>query len=155
MPNYYNPYNFYPVSYQPNGYVNPQNTQQQIFTNGPKMMEWVDGEVGAKAFPMPNGWPANSPIPLWDSTDTIIYLKSWGPMGIPSPMQKLHYEMPQQSDQMMLPTVQQNGSSGEQSSEPEYATKEDLDEIRREIKSMMSQRNSKSGSENKNWSGKR
>ena len=53
MPNYYNPYNFYPVSYQPNGYVNPQNTQQQIFTNGPKMMEWVDGEVGAKAFPMP------------------------------------------------------------------------------------------------------
>lgn len=100
MPNYYNPYNFYPASYMQNMYPQMQQPVQQSFAQapqqGPKMMEWVEGEVGAKAFQMPMGWPANSPIPLWDSTDTVIYLKSWGPMGIPNPMQKLRYEMPEQ-----------------------------------------------------------
>lgn len=68
MPSYYNPYNFYPQSYMNPGYsgnIYPQMQQplpnQQSFTpsmsasNGPKMMEWVEGEVGAKAFQMPNG----------------------------------------------------------------------------------------------------
>lgn len=158
MPNYYNPYNFYPASYMAPGYANmnpgfaqasapvPPTPQQ-----GPKMMEWVEGEVGAKAFQMPNGWPANSPIPLWDSTDTVIYLKSWGPMGIPNPMQKLRYEMPEQQGQQMLT----NGVSG--AGEPnhtdmsQYATKQDFDELRkdmREMREMMS--TSKTSGNNQN-----
>ena len=136
MPNYYNPYNFYPQSYMNQGYG--QMPMQQSYmpaqqSQGPKMMEWVEGEVGAKAFQMPNGWPANSPIPLWDSTDTVIWLKSWGPMGIPNPMQRLKYEMPEQNNQERL----MSGNSG--AAEPDmsqYVTKADLEEIRKELKNI-------------------
>lgn len=150
MPNYYNPYNFYPVSYmQPMSVpTNPGMSQAPApVQQGPKMMEWVDGEVGAKAFPMPNGWPANSPIPLWDSTDTVIYLKSWGPMGIPNPMQKLKYEMPEQHSALL-----QGGMSGAtQQTAPDmsqYVTKQDLEEIRREMRNAMNNRGNQNGSNN-------
>lgn len=151
MPNYYNPYNFYPVTYANQmGYsgmpMQPAQMSQQSYATapaqqGPKMMEWVEGEVGAKAFQMPNGWPANSPIPLWDSTDTVIYLKSWGPMGIPNPMQKLRYEMPEQQTQNLLAAG--NGMSGASSANEvtpdmsHYVTKDDLNQMKEEIRKMM------------------
>lgn len=157
MPNYYNPYNFYPATYANQmGYSGmpmqqPQMSQmpQQSYTaqaqQGPKMMEWVEGEVGAKAFQMPNGWPANSPIPLWDSTDTVIYLKSWGPMGIPNPMQKLRYEMPEQQNQALL----NSGSSGnEQPDMSQYVTKQDLEEIKKEMRNALSSAGNQNGSNN-------
>lgn len=149
MPNYYNPYNFYPVGYANQmGYSQmpmqqPAMMPQQSMAQQPqlKSMEWVEGEVGAKAFQMPQGWPANQPIPLWDSTDTIIWLKSWGPMGIPNPMQKLKYVMPEQVNQALLT----NGQSG--SVEPEnrpdmsqFATKDDINALREEVR-MMRQHN--------------
>ena len=90
-------------------------------------MKWVDGEVGAKAFQMPAGWPANKPIPLWDSTDTVIYLKSWSQMGAPNPLQKLKYEIQEQP--LMLP-----GQSGAESQQ--YAMKEDFEQLRNEIREM-------------------
>ena len=141
MPNYYNPYNYFPVTYQPSagysgtnpGMVQPMMPNQQSFVQQPqKAMEWVEGEVGAKAFQMPSGWPANQPIPLWDSTDTVIYLKSWGPMGIPNPMQKLHYEMPEAQNQAMIQGG--NGMSG--AANHEYMTKDDLKELRDEIQGL-------------------
>ena len=145
MPNYYNPYNFYPATYANQmGYSgvpmqNPQMPQQSYAApvqQGPKMMEWVEGEVGAKAFQMPNGWPANSPIPLWDSTDTVIYLKSWGPMGIPNPMQKLRYEMPEQQNQALLMSGDNgNGQSGHQDMS-QYVTKQDFERLKNEIRNM-------------------
>lgn len=158
MPNYYNPYNFYPVSYQGySGNIYPQMQQpaqipQQNYSGAvqqsPKMMEWVEGEVGAKAFQMPNGWPANSPIPLWDSTDTVIYLKSWGPMGIPNPLQKLRYEMPEQQNQALL-TGMNNGMSGNnQPDMSQYVTKQDLDEIRKEMRNALSSTGNQNGSGN-------
>ena len=169
MPNYYNPYNFYPQSYLNQGYggnIYPQIGQQSSASimptsNGPKMMEWVEGEVGAKAFQMPNGWPANSPIPLWDSTDTVIYLKSWGPMGIPNPMQKLKYELPEQQNQALLSggnSGMQNGNSGnEHQNNPDmsqYVTKQDLEEIKRDlIKAVSSQNNGNSGNGQNNQNG--
>ena len=150
MPNYYNPYNFYPATYanqmgysgmpmqQPQMSQMPQQSYSAPVSQGPKMMEWVEGEVGAKAFQMPNGWPANSPIPLWDSTDTVIYLKSWGPMGIPNPMQKLRYEMPEQQNQVMLMSGN-NGNNEGQSSHPDmsqYVTKQDFEQLKNEIRNM-------------------
>ena len=158
MPNYYNPYNFYPVSYANQmGYSGVQMPQaqpmQQSMAQQPQVraMEWVEGEVGAKAFQMPQGWPANQPIPLWDSTDTNIYLKSWGPMGIPNPMQKLHYTMPEQQSQMLLNA----GSSG--AAEPahttpdmsQYVTKDDLNALKDEIRQIRQTRGNMSG----NYSG--
>lgn len=164
MPNYYNPYNFYPQSYLNQGYgggvypqMQPQMSQQSYASpaqnQGPKMMEWVEGEVGAKAFQMPNGWPANSPIPLWDSTDTVIYLKSWGPMGIPNPMQKLRYELPEQQSQALLSSGM--SSSGGQQNGPDmsqYATKQDLEEMKREIRNAMGGQNGGNTGNNQNGS---
>lgn len=134
MPAFYNPYNFYPASYMQNMYPNmnypnyPIPQQSGAAQAGPRMMEWVEGEVGAKAYQMPQGWPANSPIPLWDSTDTVIWLKSWGPMGIPNPMQKLRYEMPEgqsgAAEPPKLPDMSQ------------YVTKQDLDSFREELRTI-------------------
>ena len=148
MPNYYNPYNFYPVTYpgvgtsQPLMMGNPAGVNQQ---NAPvRAMEWVEGEVGAKAYQMPPGWPANQPIPLWDSTETVIFLKSWSPMGIPNPMQKLHYDMPDTQQQML--------QSGSVTANPDYVTKDDLKALRDEIQSMrdslMNNRRNQNGSMN-------
>ena len=162
MPNYYNPYNFYPATYanqmgysgmpmqQPQMSQMPQQSYSAPVQQGPKMMEWVEGEVGAKAFQMPNGWPANSPIPLWDSTDTVIYLKSWGPMGIPNPMQKLRYEMPEQQNQAMLMSGNNGGNEGP-SGHPDmsqYVTKQDLENIKKEMMNSLSSMNNSGNNQN-------
>lgn len=153
MPNYYNPYNFFPVTYpntamaaQPANYqaVQPQASYAQT-TATPHFMEWVEGEVGAKAFQKPADLPPNQPIPLWDSTDTVIYLKSWSPMGIPNPMQKLPYVMPETQNNAM--TLQ--GATGPVG---DFATKEDINSLREEIKglrdSMTMNRRNQNGSNN-------
>ena len=147
MPAYNNPYygpTYGQVSYN-GGYVPQQSytpiqmPAQQSYTPAPvqqpKVMEWVEGEIGAKAFQMPAGWPANTPIPLWDSTDTVIYLKSWSPMGIPNPMQKLRYEMPEQQNQALLSGSVGNGQSGNLDMS-QYVTKQDFDQLRNEIRQM-------------------
>lgn len=137
MPNFYAPYNFFPATYspQPMSYAPTPMPQQQMQPQQPSMkaMEWVEGEVGAKAFQMPQGWPANTPIPLWDSTDTVIYLKSWNQMGIPNQMQRLKYEIPQTQQPLL-----QNGQ-GDQSGQthPEYVTKQDLERMMDEMKKEM------------------
>lgn len=160
MPNYYNPYNFYPVQYANQmGYSGMQMPQapammpQQSAMQQPqlKAMEWVEGEVGAKAFQMPPNWPANQPIPLWDSTDTIIWLKSWGPMGIPNPMQKLKYSMPEQQGQSYLMSGNQENAnqSGNGPDMTQFATKDDIAALRDEVVKMRSM----SGNYNNNQNG--
>ena len=77
------------MAYLPAPYTNwstmqPQQTQGLI---------WVDGEVGAKAYQLPPGWPANTPLALWDTNDTVIYLKSTNQMGMPNPLQIAHYQL--------------------------------------------------------------
>lgn len=148
MPNYYNPYNFFPTTYPgiasvPQTMNYPATQMQQSYTQTPpRFMEWVEGEVGAKAFQKPAELPANQPIPLWDSTDTVIYLKSWSPMGIPNPMQKLHYEMPESQTPMNL-------QSGQTAPTTEYASKDDLESLKNEIRGLreaMTARKNQNGS---------
>lgn len=155
MPNYYNPYNFFPQTYPGIASMQPQNTympqpqQSYTATAQVKAMEWVEGEVGAKAFQMPQGWPANQPIPLWDSTDTMIYLKSWSPMGMPNPLQKLRYEMPETQAPQML-------TSGSAAPQADYVTKDDLKSLREEIQSLrdsMNYRKNQNGSNNQSGQG--
>ena len=57
----------------------------------------------------------------------MIYLKSWGPMGVPNPMQKLKYEMPN------LPPVVSANQSGDTQPAPQtanFATKDDLEKMK-------------------------
>lgn len=114
--------------------ISPNNMQAQ--NPSPiaqlKPMEWVDGEVGARAFQMPAGWPANTPIPLWDSTDTVIYLKSVNQVGMPNPMRKLKYTMEE-----VTPTPALVSGQTAPSQPGQYITKDDFDEFKKEIKGML------------------
>lgn len=84
------------------------NLQQQ---NG---IIWVQGEAAAKSYLI----APNSTVPLWDSEEKVIYLKSADASGMPS-MRVLDYSI---RDEMQ---------------KQEYATKDDLKALRDEIKKMM------------------
>lgn len=131
--NYYNPIN--PITPMPQQSYSAQ-TQQNL-----QGITWVDGEVGAKAYQMPQSWPAGTPIPLWDTNDTVIYLKSVNQMGMPNPLQRIHYTMEEQKSQQMLPSGQMSGTI-----EPEkvdYVTRNDLEAVKNELKELLM--NSQSG----------
>lgn len=131
---YYNYYNQYPyATYQPN----------QSYSSNIKSMEWVDGEVGAKAFQQPQGWPAETPIVLWDNSGKKIYLKSWNQMGMPNPVQELDYEIKERTNPALLP----NNISGETSN---YVTKEDFEQLKQELRSMINSNNNNNNRNNNN-----
>ena len=126
---------YLPATYQPSW--NYSGMSQQVYpqyqqnmpaqqTQNSHGLIWVDGEVGAKAYQLPPNWPANQPIALWDTNDTVIYLKSINPMGMPNPLQKACYKL-------------EGMNSGEKVSghaEPdmsEYVRKEDLDKMKHEL----------------------
>lgn len=140
-----------PGYYMPNyGNTNPyyQPIPQQSYASAPQQqnvqaIQWVDGEVGAKAYRMPQGWPAGTPIPLWDSNDTVIYLKSMNQMGMPNPLQRIHYTM---DEQQMLPSGQMSGST-EQKNQQNFATKDDLETMKKELLEQLQQAN-QNGSNN-------
>ena len=143
---YQNPYMPQQLSYGTNPqlqtpYQQPMQMQQSYAQPPVKCMEWVEGEIGAKAFQMPQGWPANTPIPLWDSTDTVIYLKSVNQMGVPNPMTKIKYTIEEQQNQMMLPQGQSqqsgNMSGTNQPDMSQYVTKNDLEQMKKELKEAM------------------
>lgn len=162
MPQYYNPYNLYPVSYANQMGYSQMPIQQPVMQQSfmpPQVqpqqddMRWVEGEMGAKVYQMPQGWPVNKILMLWDSTDTNIFLKSWGPMGIPNPIQKLHYTMEtQQNEQQRLLSGnqgQQNmsgGCSGDARPDmSQYVTKEEFDQIKNELQQVLNSQNASSG----------
>ena len=106
----------------------PQPAQAQTSGHG---LIWVDGEVGAKAWQMPTGWPPNQPIALWDTNDTVIYLKSINPMGMPNPIQKANYKL-----EGMQSGEKNQGYSGD--TEPkadmtQYVKKEDLERMKQDL----------------------
>ena len=56
----------------------PQPQQQAAINDSP--MIWVQGEAGAKAYPV----APNTTVVLWDSERTVIYIKRADGSGIPS-----------------------------------------------------------------------
>ena len=128
-PNSYAAYGQQPVQQQAqNSYAVPQQTAGIV---------WVDGEVGAKAYQLPSGWPANTPMPLWDTNDTIIYLKSTNPMGMPNPLQKIHYRMDEQggqSGQAYRPAAPALMSGEQDSHTGQYVTRDDFEQMKRELR---------------------
>lgn len=148
------PYNSFP-SYNYSGY--PTNSYQQQYSQAQNQqaaaywqqqpqqtklgIEWVDGEVGAKAYQLPAGWPANAPMPLWDTNDTVIYLKSINQMGMPNPIQKIRYTMEEQprqpaamSGQAMLPGGDQRNAQDM----GQYVKRDELEQMKDELKAAIS-----------------
>lgn len=121
----------YPQSMQ----LQPQGFQASPVIKGE--IEWVDGEVGAKAYQVPPG--ITKPIALWDTNDTVIYLKSVNQYGIPNPIQKIHYRMEEMVPKYMGQD-QARLESGEarQEEKPdmsEYIRREELDSMKEELMS--------------------
>lgn len=129
---FYYPNNMYP-QYPYNSFQQNQPSMQM------KSLEWVEGEVGAKAFQMPQGWPAETPIALWDSTEKKIFLKTWNAMGMAKPLQELDYEI--KETMPMLP----EGNSGADMSQ--YVTKDDLEELKKELRSLIAPTKSRGGNQ--------
>ena len=73
------------MNYQPQPTYQPQPVQQ---SNG---MIWVQGEAGAKSYLL----SPNTTLPLWDSEQQTIYLKSADASGMPS-MKILDYTIREQ-----------------------------------------------------------
>ena len=117
----------YPQYQQSMAQANQQVQQGQQNSMG---LKWVDGEVGAKAYQLPQGWPANQPIALWDTNDTVIYLKSINPMGMPNPLQKARYTLEGGN-----PGEKSQGYSGdtERRDAGEYVKKEDMERMKQEL----------------------
>lgn len=109
-----------------------QQTQQPMQSGMQSSMgiKWVDGEVGAKAFQMPAGWPANQPIALWDTNDTIIYLKSMNPMGMPNPLQKAHYTL---EEHRGTGPAMSNASGDDSPAMEDYVKKTDMERMKQEL----------------------
>ena len=122
---YYNPYYYSQYPYYQSG--------QTYNTPNIKSMEWVDGEVGARAFQMPAGWPPETPIVLWDNSEKKIYLKSWNNAGMPNPMQELDYTIKERTNPALLP----QSISGDTQDMSKYVTKEDFEELKKEIRNMV------------------
>lgn len=93
-------------------------------------IEWVDGEVGAKAYQIPQG--QTKPVALWDTNDTVIYLKSMNPMGMPNPLQKIHYTMEETAQRPAMGNTALLGSGDAAPDMTGYVRREELDEMRRE-----------------------
>lgn len=136
MANYYNPYlqqPGMPISYGGNAYQLPM--QQNYIPAQPPMQSnviGVDGEVGAKAYNIPNG--STGPIALWDTNDNVIYMRTFNAAGMPMPLKKLRYV--EEEPTQMLP-----GQSGAQIDTSQFVTKSDFEQLRNEIRQMNQQHN--------------
>lgn len=84
--------NYFPTGYNPMGNYNPyqvgyQQVQnaQQVQTGG---LQWVQGEAGAKAFPV----SAGQSVLLMDSENDVFYIKSTDNSGMPLPLRTFDYK---------------------------------------------------------------
>ncbi len=125
--------NQYPISYQ-----QPPISNQISYAAQPQTdigWKWVDGEVGARAYQIPPGTPAGVTIPLWDTNDMVIYLKSTNAMGMPNPLQKLRY-YPEESQQ----PKHLSGETKPEEQKPDeskFVTKEEFEKMKREIEEII------------------
>ena len=78
-------YNPYPATYMPN-YQQPVNNSSN--------MVWVQGESGAKAYPIA---PGTSQV-LFDSEAQIFYIKSADQSGMPQPLRIFNYSECNEAD---------------------------------------------------------
>jgi len=113
IPNNY----FYPTGYQP--YVPvptmamPQQTApvQNQQTNSNQQITWVQGEAGAKAYPV----APNNSVLLMDSEESAFYIKTTDGSGVPQPLRIFDYkERTTQTSHNAVAPVQENAVTREE-----------------------------------------
>ena len=155
MPSYYTPYYYPQTSYGAYGVQQPAYPVQQpafsALNTGNNYMVSVDGEMAARAWQPPMPMAPNSVIPLWDLDGQHVYFKSTDAYGRMNPIRKgrvvFDDEIVNTSGDKLNEGSNTSYASGEsESQQEEYATKEDFNMLRNEIKSMLSGMNNQSGS---------
>ena len=115
---------YYPTGYQPMYY--PQQGQMQNQPQQQPQMNsgiiWVQGEAAAKSYPI----APNSSVPLWDSEANVIYIKSADMSGMPS-IKILDYTMRDVAPR-----------AAEIQPQSDFATKDDISILEKEISSLKS-----------------
>lgn len=120
--------NGYPMTYPQMYYQMPtggSQMPQQPTQQGNNGIIWVQGEAGAKSYLV----APNNTVQLWDSESQTIYLKSADASGMPS-MRILDYTIRDQ-EQRNLPV--------QQAAQVNYATMQDIEELRAQINSLSKQ----------------
>ncbi len=112
-------YPMYPMPYQQQYPI-----QQQTVSNTPVTVNqnpqhgtgiiWVQGEAGAKAYPVAPGLS----VLLMDSEKDCFYIKTTDASGVPMPLRIFTYTEVVQSQQARQP-------------EPQYVTREEFEELKR------------------------
>ena len=100
--------NYFPLGYQPAYYPQAQQNNQQGVI-------WVQGEAMAKSYLV----APNSSVALWDSEEQVIYLKSADASGMPT-----------------IKTLDYTIRDGQNEPQADFATKEDVSDIRKELASL-------------------
>ena len=121
---------YFPAGYQPMYYPQQNQVQgtQMSLPNQPQQPQinngiiWVQGEAAAKSYPI----APNSSVPLWDSEANVIYIKSADMSGMPS-IKVLDYTMRDVT-----------ARTPEISPQSEFATKDDISVLEKEISSLRS-----------------
>ena len=123
-------YNGLPVNYQtPVPYQQQYPQMQQTAPSTPAIMNhntasiiWVQGEAGAKAYPVA---PGNSVL-LMDSESDCFYIKSTDASGIPMPLRVFNY--------VEIVQTQQKEVSEPQIDTSQLVYQDDLDKLRQELR---------------------
>lgn len=103
---------------------NNVNQQQQPLINNNGII-WVQGESGAKSYIV----PPNTTVPLWDSENQVIYIKSVDATGKPS--------------MTILDYVDRSApQDDEKNSQPDYATKLEFDDLYKQVGELADKLNS-------------
>lgn len=142
MPNYIygNPVPGYPnnaygmPNQQQYGYAMPQSTAAPP----PEYMINVDGDVGARAWQMPQGLPPNTVIPLFDFDGVHVYFRSVDMYGRPNPIRKGRIVFEDDTPKLSEAAGNSMDMSG-------YATKEDFESLKADIRQMLQGRTGNTG----------
>lgn len=117
------------MAYLPSPFTPTWNPMAQPMAQQPQGLIWVDGEAAAKSYQMPAGWPANTPLALWDTNDTIIYLKSINSVGMPNPLQIAEYQLRE-----LIP--KRSGAAGREDYTEQTWAQEAMNKMTAELKAM-------------------
>lgn len=123
--------NYFPATYTPiGGYAAPYQPPvpiQQPNAAAPQTQQnsagivWVQGEAGAKSYLV----APNVTALLMDSEGDRFYLKSSDASGVPLPLRVFEYK-----------EIKTDGAFARKDSGVEYATKKDLEELRKQIREL-------------------
>ena len=112
--------NYYPAGYQPMQMYQPQQNSNAFQNGTSSQLTWVQGEGAAKSYLVA---PGNT-VALFDNESQTIYIKSADASGMPN-MRILDY------------TFRDSAPQNKQIfAESDYATKDDVESIRKELEAL-------------------